>query len=104
MTPEQICTSNKVTSKSLRPPSPGKPDPEQPVPGRVQIHSENDREGYSGHGPGPVHEVGTKRQVQMELGVKSDFEGWKVKQNSLCYSRKAPNFTATVSLMMLVSF
>lgn len=89
VTPVQIHTSNEVTSKSLRPPSPGQPDPEQPVPGRVQIHSENDREGYSGHGPGPVHEVGTKCQVQMELRVK-------------CCSRKAANFTATVPLMMLL--
>lgn len=50
--------------------SPGKPDPERPLPGRVQVHSEDDREGYSGHWPGPVHEVGTKRQAQMEIWLE----------------------------------
>lgn len=57
MTPKSTRTSSEVTPPIS--PCPGKPDPERPVPGRVQVHSEDDREGYSGHRPGPVHEVGS---------------------------------------------
>ena len=58
----------------------GKPDPEQSLPGRVQGHSEDDREGYSGHWPGSVHEVSTKRQAQMEIWVERVGEGGRGKK------------------------
>lgn len=61
---------NRITAAHCLSRSPGKPDPERPLSGRVQGHSEDDREGYSGHRPGTVHEVGTRRQVQMEIGLE----------------------------------
>lgn len=61
---------NTITAARCLSRSPGKPDPERPLSGRVQGHSEDDREGYSSHRPGTVHEVGTRRQVQMEIGLE----------------------------------